>query len=165
MNSIFRRVSVRRFLDRPVEDEKITLLLKAAMASPSTANQQPWEFVVVKDREMIQKLSECSPFAKFAKNAPLIIVPCARCAEEVKLPEWREIDLSIASENILLEAVELGLGATWCGIAPLQERVQLVSETLGLPARLSAFALIPVGYPAEERPQEDRFDETRIHII
>lgn len=165
VRAIFHRTSIRKYQKRPVEEEKITMILKAAMASPSTANQQPWEFVVVENREVIRKLSECSPFASFVKDAPAVIVPCTRCREEVRLYDWVNIDLSIACENILLEADELGLGAAWCGIAPLEERVRAVDEVLHLPARLHSFALIPIGYPAEEKTQQDRFEESRIHYI
>ena len=164
MNEIFKRISVRRYEDKPVEQEKLTQILKAAMAAPSAGNQQPWEFYVVKDKEIIRRLSECSPYAGCAAGAPVVIVPCTR-TEGMTFPEIAEIDMAITSENILLEVTSLGLGAVWLGVAPLKERVEKVDEILGLDRKLHAFALIPVGYPAEDRPQQDRFDESRIHYI
>ena len=120
-------------------------MLKAAMAAPSACNQQPWEFYVVKDKAVIERLSEASPYAKCAKDAPVVFVPCFR--SKGIAPEYFNIDMSAAVENLLLEADELGLGAVW------------------IPEDLHAFALIPCGYPAEERAQEDRYEESRVHYI
>ncbi len=102
MNEIFTRVSIRKFDDRPVEPEKITQLLKAAMQAPSAGNQQPWEFYVVTDKDKIKALSEISPYAACAKNAPAVIVPCYR-TEGLRWSETVLIDLSCATENLLLE--------------------------------------------------------------
>jgi len=164
MNAVFKRVSTRKFEDRPVEQEKIDLLMKAAMAAPSATNQQPWEFYVVKDREVIRKLSETSPYAKFVAAAPLAIVVCAR-KNGLRAPEFAVVDCSIATENLLLEATELGLGCCWIGTAPDAGRIQAVNEAIGISPELSAFALVPVGYPAETKKQQDRYDTTRVHEI
>ena len=109
MNEIFRRVSVRRFQDRPVGGEKAELLLRAAMAAPSAGNQQPWEFYVVTNRMRLGELAACSPYAGCLKNAPLGIVVC--CRKDCPMPEYAQIDCSAAIENLLLEAVSQGLGA------------------------------------------------------
>ena len=164
MKEIFKRISVRKYEDKPVEQEKITQILKAAMAAPSAGNQQPWEFYVVRDKETIKKLSESSPYAGCAANAPAVIVPCLR-TEGLKFPEIGQIDLSIATENILLAITSLGLGGVWLAIAPFEDRMKKAEEALGIGEKLRAFALVPVGYPAEDRPQQDRFDESRIHYI
>lgn len=163
MNEIFHRTSIRKYESRPVGQEKIELLLKAAMAAPSAGNQQPWEYYVVTDPDKLSGLSECSPFARCAQNAPLAFVACARTA--VRSPEYADIDMSASVENLLLEADSLGLGAVWIGIAPLEERMDKVAKVLELPDRLRAFAIIPCGYPAEERIQQNRYDETRVHYI
>ena len=126
MKEIFERVSIRKYEDRPVEEEKIRQILKAAMAAPSAGNQQPWEFYVIRDREKIRQLAEVTPYSKSAAGAPVVIVPCYRTS---------------------------GL------------RVQSVDSILGLGEDLHSFALVPVGYPAESRPQQDRFQEERIHWI
>ena len=164
MNEIYTRVSTRKFEDRPVESEKITLLLKAAMQAPSAGNQQPWEFFVVTDKEKIKALADTNPFAGCAEGAPVVIVPCYK-TEGARFPDFCEIDLSIATENLWLEAASLGLGAVWIGTAPMKERMEKVEAVLGNPEGLHAFALVPVGYPAEFKEQESRFDESRIHCI
>lgn len=163
MKEIFHRTSVRKYLDKQVEKEKIELLLKAGMAAPSAGNQQPWEFYVVEDQEVLEKLSQTSPYAGCVKKAPLGIVACYR--KNCKMPEYAEIDMSASVENILLEADSLGLGAVWLGIAPLKERMKAVKEVLSIPDTLEAFAIISCGYPKETKTQQDRFDTNRIHYI
>lgn len=164
MNAIFKRISVRKYQDKPVEQEKIDKILHAAMAAPSAGNQQPWEFYVVKDEAVIKQLSECSQYAGCSENAPVVIVPCLR-TEGLRFPELGEVDLSITTENILLEITELGLGGVWLAVAPFEDRMEKADAALGIGDKLHAFALVPVGYPAEDHPQQDRFDESRIHVI
>lgn len=164
MNEIFTRVSIRKFEDRPVEQEKITQILKAAMQAPSAGNQQPWEFYVVTDKEKIKALSEISPYAVCAKNAPVVIVLCYR-TNGLRWDETVLLDLSCATENLLLETASLGLGGVWLCAAPLEDRMKKAEAALGNPDGLRAFALVPVGYPAENRAQQDRFDESRIHYV
>lgn len=163
MNSIFKRVSIRKYQDKPVEQEKIERMLRAAMAAPSACNQQPWEFYVATDKEVIGKLADSSSFAGCAKNAPVVFVPCYR--KECQVPEFAQIDMSAAVENLLLEAEELGLGAVWLGVAPREERMKAVGEILSIPENLAVFAMISCGYPAEEKAQQDRYEECRVHYI
>lgn len=163
MNSIFKRTSIRNYLSKPVEPEKIQMLLKAAMAAPSAGNQQPWEFYVVENQKTIKKLAACSPYAGCLNSAPLAIVACAR--KDIRIPSYAEIDMSASVENLLLEAVELDLGAVWLGIAPIKERMEQVSAILNVPDSLNVFAIISCGYPAAEKEQENRFDENRIHYV
>jgi nitroreductase len=164
MNSIFHRISVRKYQDRPVEKEKIEQILRAAMQAPSATNQQPWEFYVVTDREKIKELSKCSPYSRCAAKAPVVLVPCMK-TEGLRLPEMALVDLSAATENMLLEITAQGLGGVWLGVAPVEERMNHVESVLGIGGGLRAFAMIPVGYPAEERPREQRYFEDRIHRI
>lgn len=164
MSGIFHRVSIRKYQDKPVEQEKIVTMLRAAMAAPSACNQQPWEYYVVTDKEKIQELSQTSPYAKCAKDAPVVFVACYR-KEQLIAPSYAEIDMSASVENLLLEADELDLGAVWIGIAPIPERMEAVRKVIDLPEHLAAFALIACGYPAESRPQQDRYDESRVHYL
>ena len=161
MNSIFHRISVRKYEDKPIEKEKTEQLLRAAMAAPSAGNQQPWEFYVVEDRETMEKLAACSPYVGCLKDAPAAIVAVYR--KKCMMPEYAEIDLSIAMENMWLMADEIGLGGVWLGIAPLAERMEAVARVLDLPEDLIAFGIFAYGYPAEERPQQDRYEESRVH--
>ena len=160
---ITHRVSIRKYEDRPVEREKTEAILRAAMQSPSAANQQPWEFYVVTDKEKLKVLSETSPYAKMTKDAPAAIVSVYR--KDCAIPAYADIDMSIAMENLWLETDAQGLGGVWLGIAPLEERMKAVEDVLGIPDHLRAFAIFPYGYPAEERQQQDRWDESRIHYV
>ncbi len=163
MKSIFHRTSIREYLNKEIEQEKIDLLLRAAMAAPSAGNQQPWEFYVVKNHEILKQLSLCSPYAGCVEKAPIAIVSCYR--SNTSLPMYAEIDLSACTENILLAADSMGLGAVWLGIAPLPERMDKVKEILNIENGIEAFAVIPVGYPVKEAVQQNRYDQSRIHII
>ena len=163
MNLIYKRVSIRKYQNRPVEKEKTMAILRAAMQAPSAANQQPWEFYVVTSKEKLQALSEVSPYAGMTKDAPAAIVAVYR--KDCLLPMYAQIDLSIAMENLWLETVAQGLGGVWLGIAPMEDRMKDVEDILDIPDHLRAFAIFPYGYPAEEREQQDRFDESRIHYV
>ena len=163
MNSIFTRVSIRKYQDRPVKKEKTLAILRAAMQAPSAGNQQPWEFYVVTNKEKLEALSKVHPYAGMTKDAPAAIVAVYR--KECMLPDYAQIDLSIAMENLWLETGAQGLGGVWLGIAPLEERMKSVEEILNIPDTMRAFAIFPYGYPAEERKQQDRFDESRIHYV
>ena len=163
MNELYTRVSIRNYQDRPVEPEKTQALLRAAMQAPSAKNQQPWEFYVVTNRDKMEALSKVSPYSGMTKNAPAAIVSVYR--KDCMLPDYAHIDMSIAMENLWLETVNQGLGGVWLGIAPQEERMQAVEVVLGLPENVRAFAVFPYGYPAEERQQRDRFDESRIHYV
>ena len=164
MNAIFTRTSTRQFESRPVESKYIIKMLRAAMAAPSACNQQPWEFWVTDDKDLISRLSQVSPYAKPVANAPVVIIPCWTTEGLIAAP-MAEIDMAIATENILLEAEELGLGAVMIGIAPLPERMKAVAEILHLPENFRAFTLIPVGWPVNKHPQEDRYEPAKIHVI
>lgn len=163
MSSIFKRTSIRTYQDKEVEPEKIDLLLRAGMAGPSAHNQQPWEFFVVRDKAVLEELSSASEFAGCVRNAPLAIAIFQR--DGLDSPEYAVQDLSACCENILLEAVELGLGGVWLGIAPGEDRMEKVSKAVNAPENLKAFAVISLGYPAKERQQKDRFDPGRIHYV
>ncbi|MGV8907181.1 MAG: nitroreductase family protein [Acetobacterium sp.] len=162
MSAIFERTSVRKYENREVESEKIELLLKAAMAAPSAANQQPWEFFVVKNKETLAALANSSPYGGCIKDAAMAIVPVYR--KDIMLLDFANIDMAACTQNILLEVTELGLGAVWIGIAPLEERMEDVRKVLNVPDHLQPYAIIPIGYPVEEAKQQDRFDEARVHF-
>ena len=154
MENVFHRVSIRKYEDKAVEKEKIIQILKAGMQAPSACNQQPWEFYVVTDKEKIQELSKATPYS----------VPVYR-TKGLVVQDMAQIDMAIAQENIWLETDALGLGGVWIGIAPMQDRMNLVHEILNLPKNLEVFSLFALGYPAEIREQQNRFDETRIHFV
>lgn len=146
MNEIFHRTSVRNYLDRQIEQEKVEQILRAAMAAPSAGNQQPWEYYVITDSSILKKLSKTSPYAGCTASAPLTFVACYRTT--YKMPEYAQIDMSASVENLLLEADSLGIGAVWLRIAPLKERMEAVRNVLQIPKSLVAFAIISCGYVA-----------------
>ena len=161
MNSIFHRVSTRKYLDRPVEREKIEAMLRAAMQAPSAHNQQPWEFYVVTDRTKLEALSKVSQWSGMLAGAPAAIVAAYR--RDLPVPSFAHIDMSAAMENLWLETDAQGLGGVWIGVAPTEDRMLAVEEIMDMPRTLRAFALFSFGYAAREKAQQERFDPARIH--
>lgn len=164
METINIRRSVRTFKENPVEKEKLEKLVRAAMQAPSAGNQQPWEFVIVTEREILDNLAAMSPYAGALKKAPAAIVVLGN-KDFLRFPENMDQDLGAATQNILLEAVDLDLGAVWLGVHPLQDRIAHVSTALDLPENAIPYCAIPVGYPLKEDANKfvDRFDQSRIH--
>lgn len=163
MNEIFERYSVRNFTDQAVSKEDIEKLLHAAMQAPSAVNQQPWEFYVVTDKEKLKELSEVTMYTKPIAKAPLCIVLVNR--KETVAKDFQDIDMAICAENIMLEAVSLGLGSVIMGVSPLEERIEAVNKILDLPNDLEAFALLAIGYPSGKPRVQNRFDASRIHWV
>lgn len=165
MEAIFSRHSVRKFLPKPVEKEKLERLLQAAMAAPSAGNQHPWEFYVVQESDVLQRLATCSPYAGCCAQAPAAIVVCKR-DKLVRFPGFANLDLSACTENILIEASYLGLGGVWLALAPYKARMKATARTLQTAADSIPFAIVPIGYEAEPKATvESRYDETRIHWL
>lgn len=164
MKEIFERRSVRSFLEMKVKTTDINTLLKAAMRAPSAGNEQPWEFVVLTESDKISKITEFNPYAPFLKNTPCVIVVCGNM-EYKKFPEdyWIQ-DCSAATQNILLEAVHLGLGGVWLGIYPLEDRINGMKQLLNLPENVVPLCAVALGYPKQQTKAINTFDEDRIHI-
>ena len=163
MNTIMQRRSIRKFLPTPVEKEKIISVLRAAMQAPSAANIQPWEFLVVTDKETRDKVAKVSPYGGFCSESPLVIIVLGSMKRA--RPEnlyWVE-DLSAATQNILLQLEEEGLGGCWIGTWPTPERIEGVREIFDLPEHIIPFSIIACGYKGQERPFVDRFEQERIH--
>lgn len=155
------RRSIRQYDKKPIEKETIEKLLRAAMQAPSAANQQPWEFLVVENDETLQKLSTAHVYATPMKNAALAIIVLAK-EEGLRFPQYWQQDLAAATQNILLAAVELGLGAVWMGVAPEEDRMTYIQELFQLPQGVKAFAMLAIGYSSDNK-FIDRFDANRIH--
>ncbi len=157
--NIMTRASVRTYSDKPVEDEKIDKLLHAGMAAPSAVNIQPWHFVVVKDKAMLKKIAEATPNAGMAKNAPLAIVVCGDMTNEKEgmVREFWSQDVSAATENILLQAHAMGLGAVWTGTYPDKQRCTAISKLLNLPNHIIPFCTVVIGYPKGDTAPKDKW--------
>lgn len=163
MDEIFARASVREFQEKAIDPRKVKEIMKAAMAAPSAGNQQPWEFYIVTDRDLRGKLSRCSRYAGPAEKAPLCIVPCS--VKRVRHADYVEQDMAACCQNILLAATSLGIGSVWLGMAPKENRMEMVRNALNIPQHLDPFAVIALGYPASEpEERENRFDIEKIHF-
>lgn len=160
-NSIFKRRSIREYKDQKVGDDKIENILRAAMSAPTAGNQQSWEFVVVKNKDCLNKLSKISDFASPLALAPLAIVVMATTSGK-KYPQNIEQDLAAATENILLQSVEEGLGGVWIGLSPELDRMEAVRKILNLSHEKIPFSIIPIGYPLNEREKIDRFNIKKV---
>ncbi len=159
LHFIFARRSIREYTPEPVSDADVQALLEAAMAAPSARNSKPWHFIVVRERETLNRLAKSHQFADPLERASLGLVVCGVPAES----EYWEQDTSAATENILLAATALGLGAVWMGIHPRPDREAYVRRVLGIPATVTPLNLIAVGHPAEEKPPRTQFDPARVH--
>jgi nitroreductase len=149
-----------------VEDDKIERILRAAMEAPSAHNKRPWEFIVLTDKEDREAVADMSPYAKMAPSAAALIAVCVNLDLEQAGTDgdsWWVQDLSAATENILLQIVEEGLGGVWLGWYPARERVAAFSRYLGLPAAVAPFAIVALGYPEKQAKKADRFDPRRVH--
>ncbi|MFI3330304.1 MAG: nitroreductase family protein [Rikenellaceae bacterium] len=164
MDVIMSRSSVRSYTSKKVETEKIDKLLKAAMAAPTAGNKQPWDFIVVNDRATLDEFANIIPGAHMAKKAQTAIVVCGSPTKSL-LPDYWIQDCSAASENILLAAHALGLGAVWCGAYPNNEqnRVEKMSKLLSLPDDVYALSVIVVGYGQGEPAVKDKWDPSKVH--
>jgi len=160
INAILARRSIRKYTAEPVSDEKIIKLLEATMAAPSASNRRPWHFVVVTERGKLDELAEGHPYGKMLFEAPLCIAVCGD--PDISNRFWVQ-DCSAATENLLLAAVGLGLGAVWLGVYPSDERVATVRRALGIPEAIIPLNLISIGVPAEEKEPRTQYDEARVH--
>lgn len=164
IENIMTRVSVRQFTDKKIAPETLDTILRAGMAAPSAMNKQPWAFVVVTERSVLDTLRAKHPHSNLATATAAIIV----CGDYQKTIEgdgkeyWVQ-DCSAATENILLAAHGLGLGAVWCGVYPIEERMKDVSAVLGLPADIVPLNVIAMGYPAENPAPKDKWNKGNIH--
>ncbi len=165
--NIVERTSVRRFTDEPVTDQQVEAILRAAMSAPTGVNRQPWEFIVVRTPELLKQLADGLPYAASAAHAPLAILVCGnreRFLDGDDSTLWVQ-DLSAASENILLAAHALGLGAVWTCIYPHPDRAEAVGKVIDLSDNLVPFNLIPVGHPSAPHAPINKWHPDRIHFL
>lgn len=164
LDNIATRTSIRDYEARPVEKEKIEKMLRAAMAAPTAMNKQPWHFVVVDQRNVLDALAGANPYAKMLKKAPLAIVVCGNTDKMIEgggRDFWIQ-DASAATENLLLAAHAMGLGAVWTGAYPSEERCISISKVLSLSDNLIPLNMIVVGYPAEQPQPKQKLKEENI---
>lgn len=165
MNSIFTRRSVRKFSNKEVEKDKIISMLKAGMQAPSSMNQQAWEFLVLRDKEVLNKLAPFKPGGALVTLCDTVIVVLGN-ENVMKAPIMWQQDLGCCAQNIMLEAVNQDLGTVWLGCAPNEERMKFVQDLFELPAGVKPYCILAVGYPELEDANKfvDRFVEEKIHF-
>lgn len=162
LQAILTRRSVRQYTNTPVPPVAIETMLRAAMAAPSAMNQQPWHFIVVDDRATLNRIAKENPHADMCVHAPLAILVCGD-ALGLRTPAHWDQDCSAATQNLLLAAHGIGLGAVWTSAYPSPEIGALYRDMFGLPGDVTPLALVAIGYPIEQPEQEDRYREERVH--
>jgi nitroreductase len=160
--AILTRRSIRAYTDQPVSEELIRKLLVAAMSAPSAGNGQPWQFIVTTGRGALNALADLLPFGKMLTQAPLAVTVCGDAKGQPRESYWVQ-DCSAATENLLLAAHALGLGAVWLGVYPREDRVAGVRKILGIPGHVTPLCVLAVGHPAQPSGPADRYREERVH--
>lgn len=165
LKALQKRRSVRRFTEEAVSKEDIDTLMHAAMSGPSACNARPWEFYVIESETTLQNLHKATKYTNM--NAPLAIVVCGNLSRALPAPltDFWVQDCSAATENILLAATDIGLGAVWCGIYPNDKAVANVKIALGLPEEHIPLNIILVGHPDQFPEPRDQYDEKCVHMV
>lgn len=160
LETIFNRKSVRKYTERPVEKEKLETLVRAGMAAPSSRDRRPWEFVIVTDRDLLDKMGDGLPLARMLKETKQAIIVCG---DTVKSESAWQLDCSAAAQNILLAAESMGLGAVWTAAYPYPERMKIIRDALQLPEHILPLTVIPLGYPTGIEKPKDKYNKKQIH--
>ena len=162
---INKRRSVRKYQnDKSVSREQLKQLLTAAMLAPSACNSRPWEFIAVTKREVLNEIARVHPFAKMLETAAAAIIVVA--VPQTGRPEgYFPQDCGAATQNILLEAISMGLGTCWCGVYPKDDRVAEIRRVMNIPEPKIPFNVIAVGTPAENPDQRGKFEEFRVTYV
>ncbi|HHE55361.1 MAG TPA: nitroreductase family protein [Caldithrix abyssi] len=163
LEAIYTRRSIRQFTDQPVEAEKIESLLRAAMQAPSAHNKQPWHFLIINDRSLLNQIADFHPYAKMLYKAPLALAVCGDLGKESN-DRYLALNCAAATQNILLTAHGLNLGAVWIAVYPREERIKKIKLLLELPLHIIPISLVAVGYPAQKVAREDRHDPKKVHV-
>lgn len=161
LKELFERRSIRRYTDRPIPEEVLTELLRAAMNAPSAHNTQSWRFLVITDRSTLDDIPSLQPYTGMMKKAQAaIMVMGDRTAEPQE--GYLYVNCAAAIENLLVEAVHQGVGACWCAIAPKPERIEGFSRYFRLDDTLLPVGIVALGWPAEERPRTDQYAPEKV---
>jgi nitroreductase len=162
LEAIKTRRSIRQFQERPVPDEMIKTVIKAAMMAPSAGNQQPWHFIIICNREKLDAIPAFHPYSKMVLQAPVAILICGAITGKPWPAFWAQ-DCSAATQNLLLASRDLGLGTVWAGVYPVEDRMVGFRRLLSIPEDIYPFALIPSGWPTEDFVSIERYKPELIH--
>lgn len=163
MNTIYTRRSIRKYTGDPIREEDLMKIIKAGMNAPSAGNEQPWHFVIIHDRKILNAIADFHPFAQMAREALVAILVCGEPDLEKHKGLWVQ-DCSAATQNMLLEITSLGLGGVWVGVYPREKRMDGIRELLKMPSNIIPFSLIPLGYPAEKKEPNNKFLPDRVRL-
>ena len=165
IKNIMTRVSVREFTGEKISEAQIDTLLRAAMAAPSAINKQPWAFIVITEEDVLAQLGEALPYSRCNNHPAVAIIPCGDLSKAIpgEMANFWINDVSAATENLLLAAHAMGLGAVWTGLHPDMNRAKMVQEMLGLPEHIIPLCVVPVGVPDEQPEVKDKYKEENIH--
>jgi len=167
IQAIKTRISTRQFSEQPISDEVIHAILEAGMSGPTAVNARPWSFVVIRDKDMLDKLANCGgrPCTPLT-SATMAILVCGDAQRFFKpVPDFWVVDASIAAQNMILAAHAMGVGSVWLGTWPAADRMKSFGETIGLPEGVIPHSLIAFGYPLSESTKEKLlYEEDRVHF-
>lgn len=166
IETILTRVSVRQFTGEKISEEQIETLVRCALAAPSAVNKQPWKIYVVENEDLLAQLGEAMPNCRCQNHPACAFVLCGDMDKVFEpVPDFWIHDVSAATENLLLAAHAMGLGAVWCGVFPGQEKVEATRRILGIEERFVPLSIVPVGMPAEQPEVKDKYKEENICYI
>jgi nitroreductase len=160
---ILDRRSIRIFKEQKIDNKTIREILRAAMYAPSAVNKQPWHFIVVERRQLMEQIMAIHPYAGMLRTASHGIIVCGDKLLQHDDGYW-VVDCGAATQNILLASHVLGLGACWVGIAPREARKEAFSKLFELPPHVKPFALVALGYPAEKKRRPERFHPDKVRL-
>jgi len=162
VEEILSRRSIRKYTKEIVPPNIIKEILEASMSAPSAGNEQPWQYIIINDRRILDEIPKIHPYSAMLNEASVAILVCC----DMKLLKYNDFwvqDLSAATENILIAVQDKGLGAVWLGVYPIEERLKGFQKMFDMPEDIIPFSLIPIGFPAEQKPKENRYNVSRVH--
>ncbi|MEG2172914.1 MAG: nitroreductase family protein [Desulfovibrionaceae bacterium] len=160
--TIFTRRSIRSFTPQEISETDITHILSAAMSAPSAGNAQPWDFIVVRDQAGREAITQCTPYAGMAPQAPVCVIVCADTSRE-KYPGFWVQDCAAAMQNLLLAARAKDIGSVWIGIHPVEDRIATVKKLFGLPAQVMPLGIAVLGYSDQKFTEHNRYNAAKVH--
>lgn len=161
-DALMTRRSIREYKSDTIPDKLLERILRAAMQAPSARNLQPWHFVIINRRDVLDSIPKFHPYASMVLQAPVVIVVCGDLDIENSI-DYINQDCSAATENILIAAHASGLGAVWLGVVPREKRIKGVKKLLNLPDHIVPVSMVVMGYPDEKIGPADRYRPQRIH--
>ena len=162
MNSIIQRRSIRKYTDQKLTRDQVNEIIKAGMYAPSAGNSQPWEFIVVDDKNIFSEIMKIHKYSRMLQTASHAVIICANLDRELFKGYFPQ-DCGACAQNMLLQTQEMGLGGVWLGIYPEKDRIEAFTNIFSLPENIIPFGVIVLGYPNENKKIPERFDESRIY--